>query len=63
MGELAKSISSEAERKRKDLEVCHFDSREELLKALKTNFTKDCVILFKGSNSMRLFDVIDEYLA
>lgn len=63
LGELAKSISSEAERKRKDLEVCHFDSREELLKALKTNFTKDCVILFKGSNSMRLFDVIDEYLA
>lgn len=37
----------------------HFETKEELLEALKPWLHQECIILFKGANAYGLFDIVD----
>ena len=58
-GELAKNIHDYV---REHFSVCkalHFDDKAELDTFLKKTVAAEDVVLFKGSNSMKLFDSVD----
>ena len=61
IGEDAKYISKEAENggleKKK---IIHFNNREELIEKIKNTMEKGDSILFKASNGMKLFEIVQE---
>lgn len=63
LGELARYIGEVAKQEDKLDIIKSFTNKEDLVKSLKEFAKEDCIILFKGSNSMKLNEVIEEYLA
>ncbi len=62
LGELSKNISDISKAYGDFEKVKHFDSATQALDELKKNYKENVILLFKASNSMKLFDIIDEYL-
>ena len=40
--------------------IYHFDDRQELLKQIRNIMDKDDVFLFKASNAMKLFEIVEQ---
>lgn len=60
MGEMGKWIAKGAQESCADTMIYHYDTREEIVKHLKSYIDKDCMILFKGSRGMALDLVIEK---
>ena len=60
IGEMAKFIGEESA-KNSVLKgnIHYFDSKEELLEKIKNEIEKDDIVLFKASNGMKLFEVVE----
>ncbi|MGJ9460599.1 UDP-N-acetylmuramoyl-tripeptide--D-alanyl-D-alanine ligase [Oceanobacillus sp. CF4.6] len=58
-GEQARLISEEVEKKASTIECLHFDSKEEMAKALHTYLTKDALLLFKASRGLKFETIIE----
>ncbi len=62
VGEFSKFIKDEAIKNGMPENIIfHFDNNDELLKAVKSFMENGDVILFKASNAMRLFDVVEKF--
>ncbi len=59
-GENAAYVYAKAKEEREGLEALHFQSREELLARLQEDMREESIILLKGSNSMRLYELAEE---
>ena len=63
VGENAKFIVDEAKVKGFDVNnIFYFETKEGLIGRLKEFFEPGDVVLFKASNGMRLFEVVEEYI-
>jgi len=61
IGEDAKYIAEEAENSGMEKKkIIHFNIREELIEKLKNIMEKGDSILFKASNGMKLFEIVQE---
>ena len=61
IGENSKYIAEEAENKgMKKENIFHFTDKKELLEKIKNTMEKDDSILFKASNGMKLFDIVEK---
>lgn len=61
-GVRAQAIDAAARQARPDLPCRHFDSAAPICNYLKTAVQPGDVLLFKGSNGMRLMDTVDEFM-
>lgn len=60
-GENAKYIASKAEEKGMNKEnIYYFENKDEILNLLNKILTKDDVVLFKASNGMKFFEIVDK---
>ena len=61
IGEYSKFIADEAIKNGMDEKnIYHFDDRQELLKQIRNIMDKDDVFLFKASNAMKLFEIVEQ---
>ena len=60
-GENAKYIASKAEEEGMNKEnIYYFEDKNEIIKLLQKIMTKDDVVLFKASNGMKFFEIVEE---
>lgn len=60
-GENAKYIASKAEEEGMNKEnIYYFEDKNEIIKLLQKMITKDDVVLFKASNGMKFFEIVDK---
>ena len=62
LGDLSSYIAEGAKEKEKLESIIHFTDKDKLVKKLKEEKNLEVVILFKGSNSMKLNEVIEAYM-
>ncbi len=62
LGENARYMSEAAARFNKKTKVFHYESKDELLKALKNILSDEDILLVKGSRSMKMETIIDSIL-
>ena len=61
IGDMAKFIGEESKKNSKlKGNIYYFNSKEELLEKIKKEIEKDDIILFKASNGMKLFEVVEK---
>ena len=62
LGNLSSHIAEGAKEKEKLESIIHFTDKDKLVEKLKEEKNLEVVILFKGSNSMKLNEVIEAYM-
>lgn len=62
VGELAKNIADGAKSVRADIDCMSFDDNESAIEYLKTQLTKGCAVLVKGSRSMHTEQIVKGFM-